>query len=144
MSIGWPVDRPWAWNGTHAGLGIHGYSNPCFFVNFGRIQVKGKVWNEQGLSYAFLTIFSFSFWYLSKCIIYWFETLRTTETLQLKHEKNSYGFFCAVWNFWILKFKRISLGIYYIQCHKNTDVFFPHSTSNVSVNCKVSDSNIVC
>jgi hypothetical protein len=26
---------------------------------------------------------------------------------------------------------------------QNTKVFFPHSISNVSVNCKVSDSNIV-
>jgi hypothetical protein len=32
---------------------------------------------------------------------------------------------------------------YIFNVVKNTAVFFPHSTSNVSVNCKVSDSNIV-
>jgi hypothetical protein len=54
---------------------------------------KRKVWNEQGLTYTLLTFSSFSFLYLSKCIIYGFQTLRTIGTLQQQHDKNSSGFF---------------------------------------------------
>jgi hypothetical protein len=42
-----------------------------------------------------------------------------------------------------LKFKRISLNTYIFNVIKIPKYFFPHSISNVSVNCKVSDSNIV-
>jgi hypothetical protein len=31
----------------------------------------------------------------------------------------------------------------YIYCHKNPELFFPKSISNVSVNCQVSDSKVV-
>jgi hypothetical protein len=109
----------------------------------GKLIFKGKVWNEQGLTYTLLTFSSFSFLYLSKCIIYGFKTLRTIETLQLQHDKNSLGFFCAIRNFQIFKIQNNFFKYVYIKCHKNIKVFFPHSISNISVNCKVSDSNIV-
>jgi hypothetical protein len=55
-----------------------------------------------------LTFFKFSFLYLSKGRIYGFETLRSTETLQLEHNKNSSEFFVQFKIFKHLKFKRIS------------------------------------
>jgi hypothetical protein len=31
----------------------------------------------------------------------------------------------------------------YIKCHKNSEIIFPNSISNISVNCQVSDSKVV-
>jgi hypothetical protein len=52
-------------------------------------------------------------------------------------------FFVQFEIFEFLKFKIISLNMYIFNAIKNTKVFFPHSISNISVNCKVSDSNII-
>jgi hypothetical protein len=55
------------------------------YICFSRL-IIGKVWKKQGLTYTLLTFFSFSFSYLSNCIIYGFKTLRTIKTLQLQHD----------------------------------------------------------
>jgi hypothetical protein len=78
---------------------------PIFSINY------GKVWIELSLTYTLLIFLSFSFLDLSKGIIYGFETLCTTKTLQLEHDKNSSEFFVQFEIFKILKFKRICLYI---------------------------------
>jgi hypothetical protein len=76
--------------------------------------IDGKVWIEPHGVYTLLTFSTFSFLYLSKDRMYEFETLRTTETLQLEHEKNSSEFFCAVWNFRIFKIQKNFFKYVYI------------------------------
>jgi hypothetical protein len=46
--------------------------------------------------------------------MYGFETLHTTETLQLEHDKNILEFFFAVWNFLFLKIQKNFLKYVYI------------------------------
>jgi hypothetical protein len=52
-------------------------------------------------------------------------------------------FFVQFEIFKFLKFKRISLNTYIFNVIKIPKYFFPHSISNISVNCKVSNSNII-
>jgi hypothetical protein len=74
----------------------------------------GKVWIEPHGIYTLLTFSNFSILYLSKDRMYRFETLRTTETLQLEHDKNSLEFFCAVWNFRFFKIQKNFFKYVYI------------------------------
>jgi hypothetical protein len=81
-------------------------------------------------SHTLLTFSNFSFLYLLKCIIYRFKTLCTIKILQLKHDKNSSGFFCAVWNFRIYKIQRISLNAYIFNVIKILK-YFSHILSQM-------------